>query len=171
MGAACLAVLSACTDVSLPDNRAPQVGRANDPSGQISLPDRETGACFAQDFTPAVIQTVTEHNLVQPAQIAADGSVIYPATYRTVTRQVIVQDRQEQVFEALCEADLTGPFVASLQRALEARGHYSGPINGELTPRTRRAVRAFQQHQGLDSALLSAASARQLGLISYLSRR
>jgi len=36
-----------------------------------------------------------------------------------------------------------------------------------MTKRTRHAIRAFQKPQGLDSAILSKAAARQLGLVAF----
>jgi len=128
-----------------------------------------TGACWAKDATPAVIETVTEQVVAQPAQVSADGSVLYPAVYKTVRHQVIVEPQRELSFETPCAHLLTPEFIASLQRALAVRRVYGGQINGEMTPRTRRAIRAYQQPQGLDSAILSSLAARQLGLVSYES--
>lgn len=127
----------------------------------------DPGKCYARDVSPAVVETVTEQVMVQPPQIAADGSVLYPGVYRTETRQAIVQERQELWFETPCERDLTPDFVASLQRALKARGLFAGPVNGRMTSRTRAAVRAFQAPRGLDSSIVSVKTARQLGLIAY----
>ena len=79
----------------------------------------------------------------------------------------VVEERRELWFETPCRSEMTPEFVASLQRALKVRGHYQGPISGEMTARTRRAIRSFQKPQGLDSAILSKAAARQLGLVAY----
>ncbi|MCX5009307.1 caspase family protein [Streptomyces sp. NBC_00638] len=43
----------------------------------------------------------------------------------------------------------TGDDVASLQRALQARGHYRGAVNGRFGAPTRSAVAAFQRAHGL----------------------
>lgn len=130
-------------------------------------PGADPDACHGQDVTPAVIETVTEQVMLQPAQIGSDGTVLYPAVYKTETRQAIVQERRELWFETPCGAELTPEFVASLQRALKVRGVYRGAITGEMNARTRRAIRAFQKPQGLDSAILSTAAARQLGLVAF----
>lgn len=121
-------------------------------------------ACYAQDVTPAVIETVTEQVLVQPPEIAADGSVRAPAIYRTDTRQRIVEERREIWFETPCAAQDDPVFIATVQRALDARGLYHGAITGEMDRRTRAAIREFQRPQGLDSGVLSLAAARLLGL-------
>jgi peptidoglycan hydrolase-like protein with peptidoglycan-binding domain len=49
---------------------------------------------------------------------------------------------------------------------LAARDLYSGRINGQMDRSTRRAVRRFQVGEDLDSAILSMAGARKLGLIA-----
>jgi peptidoglycan hydrolase-like protein with peptidoglycan-binding domain len=38
------------------------------------------------------------------------------------------------------------------QRALKARGHDLGPIDGAVGPKTREAVKAFQASQGLEAS-------------------
>lgn len=159
----CSVLLVACIETQLP----PEVARFAETSGSISLPDPASGVCRADDATPAVIETETEKVLIAPAVLRDDGSVRAPAEYRTETRQVIVEPRREQSFDALCESEITPQLVANLQRALAVRGFYSGPISGEMNWRTRRAVRLFQQDQNLDSAILSLETARFLGLVSY----
>ena len=62
---------------------------------------------------------------------------------------------------------VTPDFIASLQRALAVRGYYRGPIHGHATPETRRAVRAYQAERGLDSAIVSIETARELGLTAF----
>lgn len=129
-------------------------------------PDAVDGACYGKDVTPAVVESVTEQVLIQPAQIASDGAVIAPAIYKTDTRQRIVQERQEYFFEVPCPEAMTPEFIASVQRALKARGAYRGPVTGELDARTLKAIRAFQL-PGFNSSILTMDSARRLGLIAY----
>ncbi|MEO1139646.1 MAG: peptidoglycan-binding domain-containing protein [Pseudomonadota bacterium] len=133
---------------------------------QTAPPGAEPGSCWGKDISPAVVETVTEQVLLQPAEVRSDGTVAQPAVYKTETKQMIVRERRETWFETPCSVDLTQDFNASVQRALKARGHYRGPINGEMDARTRAAIRAFQKPQGLDSGILSIAAARQLGLIA-----
>jgi len=159
--------LAGCGGVPMPDvtqllEPEPVRTRATPPPGV------DPSKCYGQDATPAVIETVTEQIMLQPAEITADGHILYPAVYKTETKQVIVQERNELWFETPCDAELTPEFVASLQRALKARGHYGGPVNGEMTAWTRRGIRAYQKPQGLDSAILSLAAARKLGLVKVL---
>lgn len=163
----CVALLlTGCGQTGLPD-----VARLTEPAPvQTSAappPGADPNACYGQDASPAVIETVTEQIMLQPAQIDVNGTVLYPAVYKTEVHQRIVEERRELWFETPCSPELTPEFIATLQRALKARGHYNGAISGEMTPRTRRAIRSFQKPQGLDSAILSKAAARQLGLVSF----
>ena len=128
-------------------------------------PDSPPGFCWASDTTPAVIDTYTEHVLLQPEKRDAAGLLISPAIFRTEIKQEIVQDRQEVWFRAPCPADLTQEFVATVQRALKARGLYLAPLTGEFDAPTRRAIRQYQSPLGLDSERLSLAAARSLGII------
>ncbi|KAA2311479.1 peptidoglycan-binding protein [Pseudooceanicola sediminis] len=68
-------------------------------------------------------------------------------------------------FRVPCPAQMTTERIATLQRALAARGLYDGPISGHMSAATRAAIRAYQGARGLDSDLLSLAAARQMGLI------
>ena len=133
---------------------------------QTAPPGADPGSCWGKQVTPAVIETVTEQIIVQPAEILADGTIAEPAIYKTETRQAIVQERRETWFETPCAADLSPEFNASVQRALKARGLYRGPVTGEMDTRTRAAIRAYQEPQGLDSGILSLAAARKLGLVA-----
>jgi len=124
------------------------------------------GTCWGKDVTPAVVETVTEQVLVRPAELAADGAVLRPASYRTETRQAIVRERREDWFESPCAARQDPEFIASLQRALAARALYRGPVSGQMDRPTEDAVRRYQAERGLDSGVLSLASARELGLVA-----
>lgn len=127
-------------------------------------PSEGKNICWADDVTPAIIETVTEQVLVQPEGLGPKGDVIQPAIFETKTAQRIVQDRRDVWFRTPCEAVLTVDFVASLQRALKARGYYSDTLTGQLDAQTRRAIRQYQEPLGLNSERLSLAAARRLGI-------
>lgn len=156
--ASCL--LAAC-DASTPVNEPDLVQTL-----ATAPPGAAPGTCWGKDITPAVVETVTEQILVQPAQILADGTVSQPAIYRTETRQAIVQERTETWFETPCATVQTPEFIASVQRALKARGFYRGTITGQMDTRTRAAIRRYQTPEGLNSSILSMAAARKLGLVA-----
>ncbi|WP_438960990.1 peptidoglycan-binding domain-containing protein [Nereida sp.] len=159
LGLGVFVISAACTPVEQPI-RADQATAAFG----IGPPNAEDGICYGRDVSPAVVETVTQQVLAQPAQLSSDGTVLSPPMYRSETLQRIVTERKELWFEALCSDALTPALVSSVQRALAARDLYTGAITGILDLRTRMAIRRHQKAQGLDSALLSTAAARQLGL-------
>ncbi len=156
--------LAACSAVDSPVSRNETTLITEPGAGP---PDALPGACYGKDVTPAVVEVVTEQVLVQPAQIASDGAIIHPAVYKSSTHQAIVQPREEFFFEVPCPDVLTAEFIASLQRALKARGLYRGSLSGEMDARTRQAIRKFQLPSGLNSDILTMDTARKLGLIAY----
>lgn len=164
LSALALAGLGACA-APMADLQAlgePEVTRQAQPAPPGAAP----GTCWGKHVTPAIIETVTHQVMLQPAEIRADGTVTRPAIYKTETRQDIVRERRETWFERPCDAVMTPDFIASVQRALAVRGHYRGPVSGEMDARTRAAVRRYQAPQGLDSGILSLAAARKLGLVA-----
>ena len=122
------------------------------------------GQCWAKDTTPAVIETVTEHAQIRPEQRDAAGNIMTQAEFETTTAQRLVQDRKTVWCAAPCPGQRTVSFIASLQRALKARGLYIGAVTGVFDTATGEALRQFQAERGLDSAVLSLAAARALGL-------
>ncbi|MEM6760225.1 MAG: peptidoglycan-binding protein [Pseudomonadota bacterium] len=146
----------------------PVVTSANiDPISLASAPPgAAAGTCWDRTTTPAVVETQTRKILLQPAQISSDGRVQQPPVYKDETQQVVVEPRRESWIEIPCPQVLTPDFVAALQRALAARGHFDGPVTGRIDLRTRMAVHSYQRAQGLDKPELTVATARQLGLIT-----
>ena len=130
---------------------APEIVTRTDPGPPSTIP----GECWAHDVLPAVIETVTEH------------AETTPGVFTTVTRQKIVHDSRAVWFRAPCPTQETPDFVASLQRALKARGLYDAPLTGVMDGITHHAVRRYQAPLGLDSGKLSLGAARQLGLSAY----
>ena len=128
-------------------------------------PDAVPGSCWGRDVTPALVETVTERILLQPAELATDGKVLAPAIYKTETKQRITKERDEIWFETPCPEAMTPEFGAALQRALRARGYFRGALTSEMDRSTRRAIRFYQRGEGLDSPILSLAAARKLGLV------
>ena len=131
----------------------------------LGPPGARPGACYGKDVTPAVIEQVTERVLVAEPEIGPGGNIIAPARYEERTSHRIVEGREPLFFETPCPPRWTPDFIASVQRALTIRGLYAGPDNGELNTATRRAIRAFQLENGLNSGILSTGNARCLGLV------
>ncbi|MEM5542185.1 peptidoglycan-binding domain-containing protein [Sulfitobacter sp. AS92] len=124
------------------------------------------GSCWGRTVSPAVIETVTEQVEITPAKMNPDGSITKPPVYKTETRQEIVRARVDNWFETPCPDVLTAEFNSTLQRALQARGYYAGPITGAMDTATRQAVRRYQARQGPNSEVLSLTTARALGLVA-----
>lgn len=163
------ALLAAC-DAAPPTARgagtsptlAPEVVRSH----RDGPPGAEPGTCWGEDLTPAHVETITEHVMLQPPGLDAAGNPV-AAVLQTETRQRIVREREPVLFRTPCDDELTPVAVATLQRALAVRGLYTGPVTGTMDAATRQAVRAFQRPQGLDSGLLSLRAARQLGIVAF----
>ena len=132
----------------------------------IKPPSDVPGVCWGHIPGPQVTKIVSDIVIATPAQIGLNGEELSPAIYRKVTRPQTVNDGDGRWFTRTCDADLTPEFVRTLQRALQARGHYHGKVTGVLDQRTSRSVQAYQRPQGLDSAILSQSAAQQLGLIA-----
>ncbi|WP_102108868.1 peptidoglycan-binding domain-containing protein [Oceaniglobus roseus] len=150
---------------------APDVARFVEPQIAPAEAAEATGdaatGCFDTVTIPAVVETRTEHILAAPDASSAAAEADAPARYETVTETRILQDRREIVLQTVCAHEQTPAFIASLQRALQVRGHYTGAVTGEMDAATRAAVRRYQGQQGLNASALSLAGAKRLGLAVY----
>ena len=124
------------------------------------------GTCWGKTVSPAVVERVSQRVEVTPAKVNPDGTIAELPVYETQDRQVIVTARKDNWFETPCPAMLTPEFVASLQRALTARGFFAGAITGVMDNPTRAAIQLFQKPEGPDSPVLALSTARALGLIA-----
>jgi len=131
----------------------------------LAPPDARPGACYGKDVTPGVIEHVNERVLIAEAKIGPQGNVLSPPQYEERSTQKLVNGHEPVYFETPCPPRWTPDFIASIQRALKARGIYGGAVTGTLDEQTRAAVRTFQVGRGLNSAILSTDSARALGLV------
>jgi len=156
-----IALISACVPEGTEVTRAPGL----EETAPLRPDGAPEGSCWHRNVSPAVIETETRQVIVQPAQLDSDGRVMAPAVWRTDRAPRIVKERQEQWVETPCPDVITQEFLESLQRALAARGYFRGSPTGVLDRATARAVRKFQSERGLDSATLSLANARALGLV------
>lgn len=87
------------------------------------------------------------------------------ARYSVQQGQSAAGQIEEVAFRVPCPEVVTSGFIATLQRALEARGHYTGAITGRPNEATRDAIRAFQRANGFDSPILTLETAQRLGLM------
>ncbi len=129
-------------------------------------PPGPEGTCWAHDLIPAVYETETEQTLVTPEVRDAAGEVVRPAAYKSVATLREVSPRRDLWFKSPCPEEMTQDFLATLQRALKARGYYTLALTAEMDAPTREALRRYQADRGLDSPFLSLAAARDLGLLT-----
>jgi hypothetical protein len=130
-----------------------------------AAPAQPAGACWGHDTIPAVIETVTETVLSKPELRDATGKVIRPASYDSFAHQRMLHDRETVWLQTTCPADLTPDTIATLQRALKARGYFTAPLTGVMDAPTLVAVRRYQADHGLDTPVLTLQAARTLGLV------
>jgi len=146
-GAVCIVGVAACNTSTVDEITR----RAND-------------QCYFEKITPALILTRVETRLTQPEKRNAAGQLVSPAQYETTRTQTITSPRFVTKIDAVCPEDLTPEFIASLQRAFQARGLFSAPITGRFDSVTRRAILNFQIARGVKSATVTTATAQELGL-------
>ena len=101
---------------------------------------------------PAEYGTVKVRKLVEPAR---ENRITIPAEYQTVTKTEKVGDGRLEWRPILCETNVTPDIVTRIQRALQAKGHNPGPIDGVIGADTMAAVRSFQKANGLASGQLT----------------
>ena len=111
--------------------------------------------------TPAEYKTVRTLKIAKPAE---EKRIAIPAEYQTVTRQVLASESTAQWKSILCETNTTPGIVQDIQRALLAKGHNPGPIDGVVGAETSAAIRAFQQAKGLATGGLTMDTLDQLGV-------
>jgi uncharacterized lipoprotein YajG len=130
----------------------------------------QPGSCYVRDVSPAVVESITEQVQIKPEMLDRNtGEVIQQAGYRTETRQSIVSERAEIIVQTPCPELQDFTFIATLQRALKARGFYVANVTGIMDSRTRRAIRSYQLARGVNSDVLSVDSAVAMGLVATQS--
>ncbi|MDA7424863.1 peptidoglycan-binding domain-containing protein [Thalassococcus lentus] len=162
---AALLAFAACSSEQQPSVTRAQTAPAPTPAPVVSAADK-SGQCWAREVTPAVYEHVMGEVQVVQAEIAPDGTVLRPPVYRRAPVPRIVKPRAEMRFEAPCAEAMTPEFIASVQRALAARGYFAGNVTGVIDGTTAASIRRYQTERGLSSAQLSLQTARDLGLIA-----
>ena len=139
-----------------------------DPRDEVVVPGpieaAADGRCYARTAPETRTETVDGIEVVRPARLGADGTVLEPRVVRSVQRDVLTPVGEGIRFEAVCPPDLSSELVKSLQRALTVRGLFAGHATGTYDRATQAAVQAVQRERGLDSNLLAVETARLFGL-------
>ena len=95
---------------------------------------------------PPEYRTVRVKKLVKPAE---ERVITVPAEYKTIVKKVKVSDSKIVWKPALCKDELVDSTIRQVQTALSQMGFYTGLIDGQLSPATSEAIRAFQVENGL----------------------
>ena len=164
--ALCAALLASCQQPQ-PEVAPDQVSRAEADSPEVTETP-EGQRCYGTKVIPAEYGHVMGQVQVVQAERAADGTIINPPVYRNQPVPKLIKPRSEQRFEIPCPEQMTPEFIATVQRALFARGYYKGRITGTMDSATKAAVLHYQQRNGLDSDILTIDSARALGASAIL---
>ena len=128
---------------------------------------RSSDQYYFEKITPAEIFTQIKTRLVQPEKRNTAGQLVLPAQYETIRTQTITKPRSVTKIDAVCPEDLTLEFIASLQRAFQARGLFFSTITGAMDTPTQRAILNFQTARGVVSATVMKATAQELGLVVF----
>ena len=108
------------------------------------------------EYKTIKVQTVTS----PPKEIRKE----IPAEYTTVTRTELVTEGKMDWRPILCETNMTGTTVRDIQRALAAKGHNPGPIDGVYGRQTSAAVSSFQKKHNLATGGLTYETLKKLGI-------
>ena len=112
---------------------------------------------------PAEYDTVT----VTRVKVAEQKRVTpIPATYKTITRTVVTQPSRQGWQRILCDTNMDLKMMVDLQLRLTAKGYDAGPAIGRLTDKTREALTAFQQANGLATGGITYETLAALGMIA-----
>lgn len=146
--------LTACTQSAAPPAA---------PVTETQITRTASGGCTLTDVSPAAVEIVTQTELVEPEVLGPSGEILQAAIFRRVDRPVVRETRQVVLFDLVCPENQTPTLIQGLQRALMARGAYSGPIDG-LLPSVTPALEQFQRARGQATQALTLATAQALGL-------
>ena len=125
----------------------------------------EKEACRAKVSQPAIYETTTKKNLIAPAKFSPSGRQIAPPTYQNQIIHRVVRERAVKWFDTPCEDEINADLIAGLQRALAARGYFSGKLTAIMDHDTEAALRRYQAEKGLDSAILASQTVMDFGLL------
>lgn len=96
-----------------------------------------------------VVPVDYSREVMTQVQPATEKRVPVPAVYETVEQKVLVSPSREYCTQILCDVNATSSKMMEIQKALQAAGFYTGPIDGNMGPNTMEAVGAYQKSKGL----------------------
>ena len=111
---------------------------------------------------PPQFRTLTVQQLVRPAD--ATPSMV-PAQSRQIATNVVRAPERYEWVNVLCDTNATPQAISQLQGALQARGYYTGQVDGILGPQTASALERFQRDNGISHlGIITVETLRMLGI-------
>ena len=112
---------------------------------------------------PAEYDTIEVQKIVTPAQ---QRRIEIPAEYADVTKRTQVGTDKMAWREVLCQVNMTGTNIRTLQMALRDKGYNPGPIDGGLGSETLKSANRYAKASGLPygSNYIAIETAEKLGL-------
>ena len=112
-----------------------------------------------------VVPVDYEREIMTQVQPATEKRVPVPAVFETVEQQVLVSPGKQYCTQIVCDVNATTAKMTEIQKALQAAGFYSGPLDGVLGPVTMDAVTAYQKAKGLPAdGYLTVDTVKALGI-------
>jgi len=146
--------LPAATEVYCLEERPPQFRT-------VSYQTVAKEADCREKTIPAEYQTVRRQKLVRAAHTRA---VTIPAEFETVSKQVQVAGGSMDWQQVVCEVHLNHTKVTQIENALAAAGHSPGTPNGQLGESDWKAIRSYQEKNGLGTGALTYQTLNKLGV-------
>ena len=110
---------------------------------------------------PAVYKTIVSKKMVTPATI---NLIPVPAEYKTVYQKQKTNGSNFTFKRVVCDQDITDNMIKQIQEALLAKGFNPGPIDDIFGPKSKAALKRFQEANGLLAGHLDFETVNALGL-------
>lgn len=111
---------------------------------------------------PPEYRTLTVQRLARPAEAVP---TMVPAQSRQIATNVVRAPERYEWVNVLCDTNATPQAISQLQSALQARGYYSGPIDGQLGSGTATALERYQRENGISHlGVITMDTLRSLGI-------
>ncbi len=120
-----------------------------------------TPATIETKQIPAVYKTIVTKKMVKPETVS---SIPVPAEYKTVYMKQKTNDSKFTHKRIICEQDITDNLIKKIQLALLEKGFNPGPIDDIFGPKSKAALRKFQEANGLLAGHLDFETVNALGM-------
>ena len=124
---------------------------------------------IAQAATTREIPVPAEYGTIEVQKLvtaASERRIEIPAQYDEVTKRTQVSDDAMEWREVLCQVNMTGENIRTLQTSLRNKGYDVGPVDGVLGKQTLVSANSYAKSSGLPygSNYIAIATAEKLGL-------